>query len=182
MMPFTSFIPPRSCILLKKMQALLFMYLIISLSWSTGGLAQDTAPSAVAAETTAESIDYNDPAVYQDSAFFSNPAVDYGSIRWDLVASQSIVPSEQIYRIPPDAIDVSQVSDVAQLTPEQLTYGTNLEKVGDLSKVNPNNLNTALRQRFSLGSVTFVLIEGVILQDNMLINKRVCPLPAGEER
>ena len=72
-------------------------------------------------------IDYNNPQLD-----LNNPNVDLNLVDWN-VRNQADVPANRIDELLPEVIKIEEISDRTQVTVEQWSFGSNLNKAEDLS-------------------------------------------------
>ena len=84
-------------------------------------------------------IDYGNPQLD-----LNNANVDLNLVDWS-VRSQADVPTSRIHELRPEIIKIEEISDRTQITIEQWSYGSNLNKAEDLSQY--LNARQAVNQR-----------------------------------
>ena len=74
------------------------------------------------------------------------PTTAYDQLDWGVVPYDKI-PVENIGSIPKEKIDVNKVRDQSKLTFDHLSYGDNINKVSDWSKLNSDARDSVLSSR-----------------------------------
>ncbi|MBI3032388.1 HEAT repeat domain-containing protein [Candidatus Woesearchaeota archaeon] len=178
----------------KKRISLLEIYLMITLVIASSILAADPPK-----------IDFNNPDSYNNLQTWNQLKGNYGSVPWESInyntvpwdqiindpsvpwekVKQELVPNTIVSKIPVDNVDVLRLTDTQKqyLSEKQLWYneGENLEKVGDITKLNQATVNAVLNKLIPGASkATFVLQGGVHYsrQDGLYFKDYKAPCPS----
>ncbi len=81
---------------------------------------------------------------------------------------QSRIPSNRISEIGPDWVDVTAISDLLKLITPQLTYGDNLGRIDDLSKLDHDQLDKAMKEKFGITIPRLKSISNLDINDGKL--------------
>ncbi|MBS3137743.1 hypothetical protein J4232_04880 [Candidatus Woesearchaeota archaeon] len=171
----------RNRLIRKKFICLSFIYLMISSVFAISLNAQED-----------NQLNYEDPQIYNKPTFWTNDNVDFSKVQWGSVDFTKIpyntmtakkladfykyLPEYQIAKVPAKDVDVTLVTDKSKLTAAQLAFGTNLEKSGDLKKLNGGAANEAISTRFKLTAVSFVFLESATINaEGKLVVAGNCP-------